>query len=264
MNAEHINFMLALRSAIDKQTAALGATNPTVKQLWTKFNALWKRDLTANNPQNTAQLQQIQQDVNLIKERLMLHCPPSIDYSFVRHELTRQQLQFDNLRMENNVYQIDRTNQKFIDYQYEYCSLAFLQVEEILNYYYSLRFDNMQDFLNNIKQFSPYEQKPNFSPSNVSQIAIYFKVSAFGGEFLPYINSKTGEEDYTVMNIQNLRTIRNKTAHRCTILKNQNPATLTPEEDKIVNFLYYKGINQIRELLQIFMAKVADCCALLP
>ena len=170
MNAEHIDFMLALRGAIDKQTAALGATDPKVKQLWAKFNSLWKRDLaaasntntTANNPPNIVQLQQIQQDVNLIKERLMLHCPPSVDYSFVRHELTRQQLQFDNLRMENNVYQIDKTNQKYIEYLHEYASLAFMQVEELLNYYYTLRFPNLPDFKQYLIARTTYNGSHNY------------------------------------------------------------------------------------------------------
>jgi hypothetical protein len=273
MNAEHINFMLALRGAIDKETAALGAANPKVQQLWAKFNTLWKRDLPANttnnttnnitnNTQNPAQLQRIQQDINLIKERLLLHCAPSVDFSFVQHEATRQQLQFDNLRMENNVYQIDKHSQKYIDYLHEYASLAFVQVEELMNYYYTMRFPNINDFKHYLTQRTSYKMAPQ---AYIGAISMYLKSFAYCTEFYAY-DPEAEEKDFTSYTIQTLRFVRNETAHRCTILKlpNQDESLLTANEKRVRNYLKFNSIHQTREAFQRFVAKLAEHCQQLP
>jgi hypothetical protein len=269
MNAKNIKFMLAMQQAIEAERQVLGENHQQVQLLQSKFDALWQRDFPPvdTNEANTQissseanELAKIRKDVQLIKERLHLHRGLSVDYSFVDDDNTRAQLQFDNLRMENNIYDLHKERQKNIEHFHDFCVSAFLQVEELINYYFVRRFPDFTHLLAHLDK----QNKSNYTPTNtiiptsIFQIPISRKLWAFGNEFFPYHNPNDSKPDHTFNNLQTLRLIRNESAHRCTIIKNENKTQLSSDETKIRNFFEYNTPQTVRALLQRLAQKIAD------
>lgn len=154
------------------------------------------------------------QEIEKVKEALELRADFSIDYSFVKDIFVQRQLMIDNLRMENVLLNLSMSEME----RYEnYCVCAFLQVENILNYYfcekYSKDLDSILTDIEDVTQYDkyPFKRIPNKTYLYVSEIPIASKIQAFCNEFFPFDSTNT---DYTTKNLHALRNIRNDIFHR--------------------------------------------------
>lgn len=167
-------------------------------------------------------------DIKKIKEIFEIRADISIDYSFVKDISVRRQLMIDNLRMENTLLNLSNSEKE----RYEnFCVNAFLQVENILNYYYSEKFGNDIDaFLSNIERFTedemyPFKRGQDKIYEYISEVSIYNKIAAFCKEFFPF---DPNAKNYTFINLNTLRKIRNNCFHRA----NNNDSIANSESDK--------------------------------
>ena len=169
--------------------------------------------------------------IDKIKKALEIRADSSIDYSFVDDIFVKRQLIIDNLRMENVLLNLSMSEKE----RYEnYCVNAFLQVENILNYYYIKKFNkDINAILSDIEDTTQYDKYPfKRIPSKtyyyVSEIAIASKIQGFCNQFFPYSPST---KDYTASNLHKLRNIRNDISHRAGM--NEEAPQTTSQQDKV-------------------------------
>ena len=154
------------------------------------------------------------QEIEKVKEALELRADFSIDYSFVKDIFVQRQLMIDNLRMENVLLNLSMSEMERYD---NFCVNAFLQVENILNYYFCEKYnkdlDSILTDIENITQYDkyPFKRIPNKTYLYVSEIPIASKIQAFCNEFFPFDSTNT---DYTTKNLHALRNMRNDIFHR--------------------------------------------------
>ena len=154
------------------------------------------------------------QEIEKVKEALELRADFSIDYSFVKDIFVQRQLMIDNLRMENVLLNLSMSEMDRYD---NFCVNAFLQVENILNYYFCEKYnkdlDSILTDIENITQYDkyPFKRIPNKTYLYVSEIPIASKIQAFCNEFFPFDSTNT---DYTTKNLHALRNMRNDIFHR--------------------------------------------------
>lgn len=154
------------------------------------------------------------QEIRKVKEILELRADFSIDYSFVKDIFVQRQLMIDNLRMENVILNLSMPE---IERYNNFCVNAFLQVENILNYYFCEKYNkNLDSILKDIEDNTkdddfPFKRILNKPYSYVSEIPIKHKIKAFCNKFFPYSSSKI---DFTYKNLNDLRYLRNNIFHR--------------------------------------------------
>ena len=145
------------------------------------------------------------QDIKKVKEALELRADYSIDYSFVKDIFVQRQLMIDNLRMENVLLNLSMSEIERYD---NFCVNAFLQVENILNYYFCEKYNkNLDSILTAIEDITqndkyPFKRILNKTYLYVSEIPIASKIQAFCNEFFPFDSTNT------------LRNMRNDIFHR--------------------------------------------------
>lgn len=170
------------------------------------------------------------QEIERIKEVLELRADTSIDYSFVKDIFVRRQLIIDNLRMENVLLNLSISDKNRYD---NFCVNAFLQVENILNYYYCEKYDKDIDSIladiENATQYDkyPFRRTPGKKYYFVSEIAIATKIQAFCDLYLPISPNK----DYTSSNLHRLRNLRNDIFHRAGENEESSRSTSYPEKN---------------------------------
>lgn len=153
-------------------------------------------------------------EIEKIKDALELRADLSIDYSFVKDIFVQRQLMIDNLRMENVLLNLSMPERERYD---NFCVNAFLQVENILNYYYCEKFGKALDAIladiEDATQYDkyPFKRVPGKTYYYVSEIAIASKIQAFCNQFFPF---DPNVKDYTATNLHKLRNIRNDIFHR--------------------------------------------------
>ena len=144
--------------------------------------------------------------------RIMDYNFPDLDanikhYNFITDEVVRRQLELDFLKM----MQTPASNFN------EYCHYSFFQIENLLNYYYTIRFNSKEELT---KYFT-------FGKERVSEIPYSTKWAKFAQEFLieekevfdKFTNSKVLKKKPTPLNydIQKIAYVRNSSIHRNTI-----------------------------------------------
>ncbi len=160
-------------------------------------------------------------NIEKIKAALEIRAGASIDYSFVNDDSVRKQLVADNLRMENAILNLSDSEKE----RYEkFCVNAFLQVENILNYYYCEKYDkDIANILTDIENATKNDQsifnRTSFKIEYkyVSDISMYIKIQAFCNQFFPRI---PGINDYTASNLHKLKNMRNNFFHRAGKVEN--------------------------------------------
>lgn len=213
--------------------------------------AVWVQSLVLNG-------NNLPQDINEIRKALGLRGKQSINYSFVKEESVKMQLCVDNLRMENVI--LDLTLDDMERYT-SFCVNAHLQVEGLLNYFYSVKHDNdIKAIIQEIKDatagsgftydtnkwkstaYTPSKDQENMI-SNVESIPVYNKLMAFYNRYSslnPNVNL-----GYSYNNLDYTRKVRNNTFHR----------GIAPTEFKGKTYLYP---DTIRKDLQLFVRMVQD------
>lgn len=173
------------------------------------------------------------EEIKKVKDALELRADLSIDYSFVRDIFVQRQLMIDNLRMENVLLNLAMPERDRYD---NFCVNAFLQVENILNYYYCEKFGKDLDaILSDIEYATqddkyPFKRDPKKKYCYVSDIEIVKKIQAFCNQFFPF---GPNVKDYTASNLHKLRNIRNDIFHRAGENGNNNKKATAQEKPAI-------------------------------
>lgn len=183
--------------------------------------AVWVQSLVLNG-------NNLPQDINEIRKALGLRGKQSIDYSFVKEESVRMQLCVDNLRMENVILNLTMDEKERYS---SFCVNAHLQVEGLLNYYYSTKHNNdIAAIIDDIKKSTAnagytdnktgkfnskaYAPTPDQEAriKNVESIPVYNKLMAFVER---YKMDNPGENiDKLYSDLDYLRGQRNDAFHR--------------------------------------------------
>lgn len=141
-----------------------------------------------------------------------------IDYSFITNENVRKRLIGDNMKMEKILLdKIHSTEDKFI----AFCTSAFHQIENLLNYYYWKRFPDFADLLefllvnnprfksryNNLNSAKNHIKK--FKDLNINVLLFIFEKEFYIGPKMKYYDRR----------LSKLREIRNDDSHRCSVIE---------------------------------------------
>ena len=154
------------------------------------------------------------EEIETVRKALELRSDLSIDYSFVKDIFVLRQLMIDNLRMENVLMNLSMPE---IERYENFCISAFLQVENILNYYFCEKYNkNIDSILTEIERITendryPFKRNPKITYLYVSDIPIAYKIQAFCDKFFPYDPTHL---DFTSKILQELRKMRNDIFHR--------------------------------------------------
>ena len=184
-------------------------------------------------------LKSVSSDVSAIRSALEIRATESLRYSFVKVPRLRDQLIIDNLRMENAALNLQ---EKESDRFYIFCVNAFYQLENIINYYYHVKFPNVNDLLNEIEKATSneperYRFKRNGKEINVSDVAAYYKIIAICDTLFP-------DNLQLKVTLNNLRKIRNEGEHRCQVINEKRD-----ESDNLYQFLQTATFNGVRTSL---------------
>lgn len=184
-------------------------------------------------------LTSVSSDVSAIRSALEIRATESLKYSFVKVPRLRDQLIIDNLRMENAALNLQ---EKESDRFYIFCVNAFYQLENIINYYYHVKFPNINDLLNEIEKATSneperYRFKRNGKEINVSDVAAYYKIIAICDTLFP-------DNLQLKVTLNNLRKIRNEGEHRCQVINEKRD-----ESDNLYQFLQTATFNGVRTSL---------------
>ena len=188
--AEHLMHRLEATEEIEKASQA--------RQQATKTES----ELSPPSP-----MQEIAQHLQDIKQLLSLKATASITYEGITDIRVKNRLLADNMRMEKAALNVDLPNSERF---FEFCTDAFNQIENLLNYYYWKRYPNFNDCVSYLKQLGTEFSYP---PAKLSDIPAHNKLFAFEKEY--YYT----DEKYYTSKLALIRKIRNSTQHRCTILE---------------------------------------------
>lgn len=138
-----------------------------------------------------------------------------INYDFIPHDKLREKLKVDNLKMENIFFQGNMETHEFISY----CTSAFHQVENLINYYYWKKFPNYDDLLNELltqnpnfgKRYKDLQMAKNSFPK-LSKLNLNVLIFLYEKDF--FFDKKISYNKHLTM----LREIRNDDSHRCSIM----------------------------------------------
>ena len=138
-----------------------------------------------------------------------------IDYSFIDNKTVNNKLKEDNLLMETTYFEKNETDNKFISF----CTAAFHQIENLVNYYYWKKHTSFDDLLNELLEFNPRFKKQFKTLENakntfkkISQLNINVLIFLYEKEF--FFDKKIYYNKHLTM----LREIRNDDLHRCSII----------------------------------------------
>lgn len=139
-----------------------------------------------------------------------------IEYGYIDIENVEKKLIEDNLKMEKIFLDQELPDKdKFISF----CTIAFHQIENLLNYYYYRKFENFEDLLNELiinnpkfKKRYKTTEKANQSFKKISDLNINVLVFIYEKEF--FFDKKISYDKHITM----LREIRNDDSHRCSVI----------------------------------------------
>ena len=194
-------------------------------------------------------LSNIDKNVGEIRDVLRIQASPSIDYSFIpdKYVLLRNKLIVDNLRMEQSVLDVQEVNdaERF----YNFCIYAFYQIENLVNYYYLVRFPNFNDLVLHLEKNSYF--KLTDKQTTIADIAVAYKLWTFCAE---HFKNPDSNAKYPFTNrgshIQGiLREIRNQGLHRCHVLFEDKTAAERASKEYIYKFYHNYTTEYVRNLV---------------
>jgi len=207
-------------------------------------NSWFKDDLLLRIGNNASTFTQIFSNTEKIKNYLQLSPEISIDYSFINHTILKTRLDLDNLRMEN--IRINLLEKDEFRRLYDYIIYAFYQVENLINYYYHIKYHDINMLLYHLESIQNTRFNRTGNETSVADINIATKIYSFN---LTYFNGSS--YGYS---IDNLRKVRNEGLHRCSIiLKNK-----TEENKNLYLFLQSTNYDHIHNSLEKLTNVVKD------
>lgn len=189
-------------------------------------------------------------DLRDLRDAMHLSGYKSIDYSFIKEDILRTQLEVDNMRMEDAAHSTQMTDEERF---FIFCINAFYQIENITNYYFVKKFPNFPDLMKYMEEHSNFKHKENqktreIVEKSVGDIEISCKIFALCGELFP---STEEQPDFTYKTINNLRLVRNEGFHRCQVEgKTAN--------EKLEKFYKYNDFNTVRETLRKYTTTIKE------
>jgi hypothetical protein len=121
-------------------------------------------------------------------------------YEFIANETVRRQLDLDYILMEKTPASSFNV----------YCQHSLFQIENLLNYYYAIRFKGRIDQAKEHFYFKAYDGKDNPKKFRISELSYNLKFTSFAKEFLSDNNRPTTLNT----NIQSIAYVRHSTLHR--------------------------------------------------
>lgn len=200
---------------------------------------------TATISENYIELKPIKNNTEAIRNHLEIRGDNSIDYKFITNNRVKKQLLKDNLRMENirlNLYK-DEDSRFF-----EFCSNAFYQIEELINYYFGTKY-SFEEFLSLIRKTNPTY---NYNQKQLSEIKIAEKIFLFENIFFHNQKDDFGKLIYYESVLNSIKNVRNEDSHRCNLNENNNSIVLKKYDsllEKLKNFkrnnlTYEKSVDE--------------------
>jgi hypothetical protein len=164
------------------------------------------------------------------------------------NKTVKDQLNKDNLRMENARLRISKESE--LERFYDFCVNAFYQVEQLINYYYGIKYPIFNDLVKHLETISytdkfgatQYVFKKN-KENSISEITISSKLNGFTNEFFKNTN--------IAVNLSSLRQVRNEGQHRCEIIKNNR---LEP----LHKFFKYNTFESVHSLVESLKTKIIE------
>ncbi|WP_426491255.1 hypothetical protein [Hymenobacter sp. 102] len=169
--------------------------------------------------------------------------PASLLYEKIEDPRVRRQLLADNMRMEGALRRVEFLPDFHEEQAFRrFCTFAAFQVEEMLNYYYFLRYGHdiptlIADFKQlrvDVKGFGDDVK----SIKSIDQIRTYVKIKAYNQEIYGM--------HYSIYNT--LANIRNMEEHRCTVLLNSTEA-LPSHENFAMQMIRERNHTSVRDYL---------------
>jgi hypothetical protein len=180
-------------------------------------------------------------DLRDLRDIMHLSGYRSVDYSYIKEDILRTQLEVDNLRMEDAAHSTQLSDEERF---FVFSINAFYQIENLTNYYFVKLFPKFEDLLSFIENNSNYKHKTNqltgeIKEKNVGDIEISCKIYALANKLFP---STKKQPDFTYKTICGLRLVRNEGFHRCQI---EGIKT----NEKLQDFYKYNDCSTIRALI---------------
>lgn len=253
-----IDFRKSLRGRIDFIGMVKGKEDPVYQKLLTRFEYLRNR----------------------------------IDYDLIDHDNVRERLVRDNRKMELIVLdKVHSSEDEFI----AFCTSAFHQVENLINFFYWKRFPDINDFKdymweNNLAFQKRYKSLRKFNrEERLKKLNNFKRIRDFDINLLIYLYEKEFYYDHHIYcsnELRLLREIRNDESHRCSVysldrseilgkyealqekwdkFKNKNGryAKKTDQEEKLefqvnqIQFLERRDFHGVRRVLAILVENIS-------
>ena len=225
MDAQKLKFMMSVQLEIDKLEANLGCNHQDVIASKALFQKLSQTEIQMKKPENGKsecydELIPIKSDTEAIRNHLEIRADVSMDYDFIKNERVKKQLIKDNLKMENSRLdiQIKNDTERF----YNFCVAAFYQIEELVNYYFGMKY-TFEDF---ILLISSKNNGKIFNQKQLSEITIAEKIFVFEGLFYYGQVDAVGNTIRYESTINLIREVRNEDSHRCNLIEQDSKQVL--------------------------------------
>lgn len=254
MDAQKLKFMMSVQLEIDKLEAKLGSNHQDVIASKALFHTLSQTEIKKINSQQSKsdccdELIPIKSDTEAIRNHLEIRANVSMDFEFVKNERVKKQLIKDNLKMENSRLdiQIKNDTERF----YNFCVEAFYQIEELVNYYFGMKY-TFEDF---ILLISSKNNGKIFNQKQLSEITIAEKIFVFEGLFYYGQVDAVGKTIRYESTINLIREVRNEDSHRCNIIEQDSEQVLLKFKELLKRISVF---NKTKTLPTIYYQKTNE------
>jgi hypothetical protein len=182
-----------------------------LQQIANQKRETFEAELPTQSAELAEMTQLLRDTIKELKILTEIKATASISYDKIKIDWVKKRLVSDNLRMENVLYNINISDTERF---HSFCSNAFFQIENLLNYYYYSKYTNFSDCISYFKSKGT-KFDDNRDPHKLSHIQSYSKLYCFESEF--YYDPK-GITFYDSQ-LDMIRQIRNLESHRCDVYR---------------------------------------------
>jgi hypothetical protein len=219
-----------------------------IEEISSDSENLWfKEELSKRFQNDSTKDDDIFKNTETIKKHLSISPQLSIDYSFINHNILKNRLELDNLRMEN--VRIDLKEKDEIKRIYDYIIYAFYQIENLINFFYFSKYPDIKDFIIHLESIPYTKFKKNSYQTDISDITISTKIYTFNRTYFKIDEASVG------YSIDSLRRIRNEGLHRCTVIIRKGSNN---ENEKLYRFLKNANYDSIHRTLEVLTLKIKE------
>ena len=212
---------------------------------------------------------EIGSDIKDIKKFLQISKKPTLNYELIKDPNTRLELQIDNMHMSNAYNEIRLPNETVrlrVDGHFlDLCTYAWFQIENLLNYYFHIRYKDIESIRKEIQYHceGKYNPSPNAKINTIGDIEAYYKIKAichiFREKWYPKDKQKKDGSYFSPREatLDGLRLVRNKCIHKSMIIFNES---FLESDTHINKFLNWNDKNTIIDSVKHLYNAI--CCEL--